>query len=67
MNSPDWIRHLNGEFCTGKSVIVIKDGDPEALRKKLYKAAMRRGYNWRFGIIDKELVVRNLNSYSNLR
>ncbi len=35
----------------------IPDANPHALRDRLYKAAKRRGYNWRFAVVDGKVYV----------
>ena len=57
MKSPEWLRLARAEFSTGKTLLVIRDGDPQKLRHRLRIAATRRGYSTWHMAIDGERVV----------
>ena len=52
-----WLEQAKSAFLIGK-VPIIRDGDPHNLQKRLYRAAKRRGYKWRFAKADGGVVVK---------
>lgn len=57
MTSGDWLHLARLHFSTGKSLYVVRDGDPYRLQRRLYKAARLRGYGWRFKRDDDRVVI----------
>lgn len=44
-----WLEQAKNAFRIGR-IPIIRDGDPHNLRKRLYEAARRRGYRWKFAL-----------------
>lgn len=59
MKIGDYINLVQREFELGKSFVELHSPErTERFRKRLYRAARRRGLLWMFSICDQSLFVR---------